>query len=78
MPHPVNTDSALLQSFDRWLHEQIMRLSVDMLGAGLLTCTTCEQVFGEFILEYQGEKFRLPAGKTYAFLQYVKETQGRP
>jgi hypothetical protein len=67
-------DPLFLQPFDRWLREQIQQLSVDMLAAGLLTCTACEKVFGEYILEYQGETFRLPAGKAYAFIKYLQET----
>ncbi|NEQ31917.1 MAG: hypothetical protein F6K04_13090 [Leptolyngbya sp. SIO4C5] len=69
-----NPQSEIWQPFNQWLHQQIMQLSVDMLSAGLLTCTACEKAFGEYILEYQGEKFRLPAGATYAFLNFVQAT----
>ncbi|MBD2258314.1 hypothetical protein [Pseudanabaena sp. FACHB-2040] len=69
-----NLEPLFLQPLDPWLREQILRLSVDMLSVGLLTCTACEKVFGEYILEYKGETFRLPAGKAYAFLKYVQET----
>ncbi|NJL46085.1 MAG: hypothetical protein HC922_11030 [Leptolyngbyaceae cyanobacterium SM2_3_12] len=69
---PLTPSPAGLEPLEPWLREQILQLSVDTLSAGLLTCTACEEVFGDYILEYNGEKFRLPASKTYAFLQFIK------
>lgn len=75
---PTGIASPLFEQFDQWLHEQILQLSVDRLGSGVLTCTACEEVFGEYIIEYSGEKFRLPAGQTYAFLQFVAAATSVP
>ncbi|NJL85919.1 MAG: hypothetical protein HC886_07965 [Leptolyngbyaceae cyanobacterium SM1_1_3] len=69
-----NLKSEIWRPFEQWLHQQILQLSVDTLSTGLLTCTACEKVFGEYILEYKDEKFRLPAGETYAFLCFVQAT----
>ncbi len=62
------------QAFETWLTEQILPLSVDALSKKVLTCTACQEVMGEYIIEYQGEKLRCPAAKTYAFLRYVLDT----
>ncbi|MEO0407406.1 MAG: hypothetical protein AAF289_08665 [Cyanobacteria bacterium P01_A01_bin.135] len=61
----------LIQEFNDWLTEQILTLSVDALSEEAVTCTACPKVMGDYIIEYQGEKLRMPAGQAYAFLQYV-------
>jgi hypothetical protein len=66
--------SSLLSHFEEWLTQQILTLSVDALSQKVLTCTACPQVLGDYIIEYQGESLRLPAGKAYAFLRYVLES----
>lgn len=66
--------SSTLEHFDRWLEQQILKLSVDALSRNVLTCTACPQVIGDYIIEYRGESLRLPAPKAYAFLRYVMAT----
>jgi hypothetical protein len=61
-------------TFDTWLSAQILKLSVDALSAGVLTCTACPQSkTGEYVIEYQGETLRYLPEKTYAFLNFVIE-----
>ncbi len=37
-------------AFDAWLAAQILKLSVDALNAGVLTCTACAQsTIGEYV-----------------------------
>ncbi len=64
----------LSTTFDEWIKEQILQLSVDALSAGVLTCTACSQsTNGEYVIEYQGETFRYLPERTYAFLKFVSE-----
>ena len=66
-------------TFDTWLSAQILKLSVDALSAGVLTCTACPQsTTGEYVLEYQGETLRYRPEKTYAFLKFVTEAVSKP
>lgn len=61
-------------TFDTWLSAQILKLSVDALSGGVLTCTACTQsTTGEYVIEYQGETLRYLPEKTYAFLKFVVE-----
>lgn len=61
-------------TFDAWLTAQILKLSVDALSAGVLTCTACTQsTTGEYVIEYQGETLRYLPEKTYAFLKFVTD-----
>jgi hypothetical protein len=69
---------ALTSAFDEWITAQILQLSVDTLGAGVLTCTACaESTTGEYVIEYQGKKFRYLPEKTYAFLKFIAESRGK-
>lgn len=63
----------LMQDFEAWLSQEILKLSVDTLNKEAITCTACPEVMGDYIIEYQGEKLRLPSGQAYAFLRYVSE-----
>ncbi len=64
--------SSLSSDLDRWLTAQILKLSVDALGAEVLTCTACsESVTGEYVIEYKGETLRYSPERTYAFLKFV-------
>lgn len=65
------------ENFNQWLSEQILQLSVDTLVAGVLTCTACaKSTTGEYVIEYQGETFRYPPEKAYAFLKFIAEGLG--
>jgi hypothetical protein len=67
-------DEALMTAFESWIKAQVLKLSVDDLRAGVLTCTTCpDSTIGEYIVEYQGQKLRLTPERTYAFLQFIAE-----
>ncbi|UBF26193.1 hypothetical protein K9N68_32550 [Kovacikia minuta CCNUW1] len=69
---------ALTSAFDEWVTAQILKLSVDALSAGVLTCTACaESTTGEYVIEYQGETFRYLPEKTYAFLKFVMDGSTR-
>ncbi|MGF1515423.1 MAG: hypothetical protein ACFB5Z_17220 [Elainellaceae cyanobacterium] len=66
-------DLPLMQDFESWLSQQILKLSVDALSKEAITCTACPEVMGDYIIEYEGKKLRMPTGKAYAFLRYVLE-----
>jgi hypothetical protein len=67
-------DEALMVEFDNWVKAQVLKLSVDDLRAGVLTCTACpESTIGEYIIEYRGQSLRFTPEKTYAFLQFVAQ-----
>lgn len=70
----MDSHSSLTQDFQDWLTQQILTLSVDALSEEALTCTACPKVMGDYIIEYQGEKLRLPAAEAYAFLRYITAT----
>ncbi|MDJ0707354.1 MAG: hypothetical protein QNJ46_29120 [Leptolyngbyaceae cyanobacterium MO_188.B28] len=65
-------DQSVMPAFEKWMAEQINQLSVDTLSLGVLTCTACPKVLGDYIIEYKGASMRLSTEKTYAFLQYAK------
>lgn len=66
--------SSTASAFEQWLKEQIQHLSVDTLLKNTITCTACGEVQGIYVIDYQGQKFRLGMEKTYAFLSFVKES----
>jgi hypothetical protein len=68
-----DSTQTLAAAFDSWIAEQIEKLSVDALSSEVLTCTACAETSGEYVIEYQGETFRYPPEKTYAFLKFVTE-----
>lgn len=70
-----DTSLIVATTFEQWLAEQILRLSVDALASEVLTCTVCAQLTsGEYVIEYQGKTFRYSPEKTYAFLKFVTES----
>jgi hypothetical protein len=70
----LSVDQSLATAFDDWISAQILKLSVDTLSAGVLTCTACaESTTGEYVIEYQGKTLRYSPEKTYAFLKFVAE-----
>ena len=68
-----SVEQSIMPAFEQWMTEQIKQLSVDTLSSGVLTCTSCPKVLGDYIVEYKDTSLRLSTERTYAFLQYVKE-----
>ncbi|PZO37161.1 MAG: hypothetical protein DCF19_19355 [Pseudanabaena frigida] len=66
---------SILEKRNQWLEEQIRKMSVDILSLGTYTCTVCGEVLGEYIIDYAGESIRLSNAETYAFLQFILETE---
>ncbi len=62
---PIRSD------FKHWLEKEIQRLSVETLSSDVVTCTACGEVRGDYIIDFQGKSFRMPAGEAYAFLMFV-------
>ncbi|MDX2229683.1 MAG: hypothetical protein NW220_08600 [Leptolyngbyaceae cyanobacterium bins.349] len=70
----LTSASPIEPAFEAWLKEQILQLSVDTLQSAV-TCTACGEILGTYIIEYQGNRFRYPLDKAYAFLKFVEATQ---
>jgi hypothetical protein len=68
IPNPTVTEA--LQD---WLKAQILHLSVETLKSNAVTCTACGEVLGTYIIDYQGDRFRLSPEQTYAFLKFIQE-----
>jgi hypothetical protein len=66
-------DAAVAEVWQDWLKAQILRLSVDTLRLNAVTCTACEVVLGTYIIDYEGDRFRLSLEQTYAFLKFIQE-----
>lgn len=60
-------------SYDSWIAQQILKLSVDALSSEVLTCTACAERVGEYLIEYQGKTFRYSPEQTYALLKFLTE-----
>ncbi|NET33118.1 MAG: hypothetical protein F6K19_14035 [Cyanothece sp. SIO1E1] len=69
----TDVEQSITTAFETWMKEQILQLSVDTLSAQAITCTTCPEVFGTYIVEYKGNSFRFSTEKTYAFLKFLLE-----
>lgn len=66
-----SAEPALNAAFEEWLKAEILKLSVDTLKSEAVTCTACGEIQGTYIIDYKGNRFRFPADRTYAFLQFV-------
>ncbi len=66
-------NSTLTDSFQNWLKAQILQLSVETLKSNAVTCTACGEVLGTYIIDYEGDRFRLSLEQAYAFLKYIQE-----
>ncbi|MEL6382420.1 MAG: hypothetical protein AAFQ89_08100 [Cyanobacteria bacterium J06626_18] len=64
-------DLKVVPGYESWLEEQIRQLSVEALKTNTLTCTACGEVAGSYIIEYDGQSFRLPSEETYVFLSFI-------
>lgn len=66
--------STVSEAFQNWLEAQILQLSVETLKSNAVTCTACGEVLGTYIIDYQGEQFRLSLEEAYAFLKFIQAT----
>ncbi len=64
-------DLKVVPGYESWLTDQIRQLSVEALKTNTLTCTACGEVEGAYIIEYDGQAFRLPGEETYTFLCFI-------
>jgi hypothetical protein len=71
---PSTSDSSIEATFETWLKNQILQLSVDNLKSKAVTCTACGEVLGTYIIEYQGKRFRYSPAEAYAFLKFIEAT----
>ncbi|MBE7386130.1 MAG: hypothetical protein F6J95_032670 [Leptolyngbya sp. SIO1E4] len=69
-------DLKVVPGYEPWLEEQIRQLSIQALQANTLTCNTCGEVAGTYIIEYDGQTFRLPGEETYTFLSFIVGSGG--
>ncbi|MEM9215445.1 MAG: hypothetical protein AAGD25_14005 [Cyanobacteria bacterium P01_F01_bin.150] len=63
----------LIAERDRWLADQIRQLSVDVLSQSTFTCTECGEVAGDYIINKDGNTFRLKSGDAYALLKFIAQ-----
>lgn len=61
----------VIPGYESWLEEQIRQLSVEVLEIQALTCTACGEISGTYIIDYDGQTFRLPGEEAYAFLRFI-------
>ncbi len=71
----ASLDSPEFDQLDSWLTKRIRELSVDALAAKTFTCTTCGEVAGEYLVDYDGKTFRFDTATTYAFLEFIVAKQ---
>ncbi|ASC71425.1 hypothetical protein XM38_023770 [Halomicronema hongdechloris C2206] len=64
-------DLNVIPGYRPWLEAQIRQLSIKALSTSTLTCNACGEIAGTYIIEYQGQTFRLPGEEAYALLQFV-------
>lgn len=73
MQRLTHIEPAVFGQFDQWITQRIRQLSVGTMTSGLITCTACGEVEGDYILAYKGETFRFDTVTTYAILQLMLE-----
>ncbi len=61
--HTTQLVSPTKAQFEQWLAKEIRRLSVDVLKAGVFTCTACGERAGYYVIQYGAQKRRLNAGQ---------------
>ncbi len=64
----------LLPGYDEWIAAKIRALSVEALRLEAVTCNACGEIVGTYIIEYDGQTFRLPGEEALAFLAYIVES----
>ncbi|MGF1457417.1 MAG: hypothetical protein ACFBSG_00160 [Leptolyngbyaceae cyanobacterium] len=66
-------DLKVLPGYEPWLEAKIRELSLAVLDTNTLTCNACGEIKGTYIIEYDGQTFRLPGAETLAFLAFIDE-----
>ncbi|NJN21270.1 MAG: hypothetical protein HC812_08865 [Leptolyngbya sp. RL_3_1] len=61
----------LVPGYEDWLAAQIRQLSLEALKTQTLTCNACGEVAGAYIIDYDGQTFRLPGEETYTLLSFI-------
>ncbi|PSN12439.1 hypothetical protein C7293_20160 [filamentous cyanobacterium CCT1] len=64
-------DLKTVDGYQSWLEDKIRQLSVTALSSNTLTCHACGEIAGTYIIEYQGQTFRLPGEEALAFLEFI-------
>jgi hypothetical protein len=64
----------LVPGYEDWLTAQIRQLSIEALKTQTLTCNACGEIAGTYIIDYDGQTFRLPGEEAYAFLSFIIRT----
>mgnify|MGYP001796343850 FL=1 len=64
-------DLKVVPGYEDWLAAQVRQLSIAALKTSTLTCNACGEVSGAYIIEYEGQRFRLPGEEALAFLQFI-------
>ena len=67
-------DLKVVPGYEAWLTIQIRQLSVAALTTQTLTCNACGEIAGTYIIEYEGQTFRLPGEETLAFLSFIVQS----
>lgn len=57
--------------FDKWLAEEIRRLSVDALKTGVFTCTACGERAGHYVIQYGAQQQSLNAEEAHNLLKVL-------
>ncbi len=64
-------DLKAVPGYEEWLSARIRQLSVEALAQRTLTCNACGEVAGTYIIEFEGQTFRLPGEEAFAFLSFI-------
>lgn len=64
-------DLKVVPGYEEWLAAKIRQLSVEALTQQTLTCNACGEIAGTYIIEYEGQTFRLPGEEALAFLAFI-------
>ena len=64
-------DLKVVPGYEAWLAAKIRQLSVEALEQKTLTCNACGEIAGTYIVEYDGQTFRLPGEEALAFLEFI-------
>ena len=64
----------LLPGYDEWIAAKIRSLSVEALSLKAVTCNACGEIVGTYIIEYDGQTFRLSGEEALTFLAYIIES----
>jgi hypothetical protein len=69
----ITFDLKAVPGYEEWLSTKIRQLSVEALAQQALTCNACGEVAGTYIIEYDGQTFRLSGEEALTFLSFILE-----